>query len=142
MKRPVSLTVYSIIVWVTKFIPLFAVYKFFEFINQPGKLDFYLGLNLRDIRDYLYVYIAACICTIITTIFLFFQKKWALNVYIFFKTVEVHCLIMALPTLVYGLQRGLGIKYGLAFHVSAWGFVIATNLIFPLIYTTFKKHYR
>ncbi len=142
MKRPVSLTVYSIIVWVTKFIPLFAVYKFFEFINQPGKLDFYLGLNLRDIRDYLYVYVAASILTLLTTIFLFFQKKWAFNIYVFFKTVEVHCLIMALPTLVYGLQRGLGIKYGLTFHVSAWGFVIATNLIFPLIYYIHKKYYR
>jgi hypothetical protein len=142
MKRPASLTIYSIVVWITKLLPLFAVYKFFEFINQPGKLDFYLGLNLRDIRDYLYVYVVACLLTIVTTLFLFFKKKWAFNVYVFFKTVEVHCLIMALPTLVYGLQRGLGIKYGLTFHVSAWTFVLATNLIFPLIYYTYKKQYK
>jgi len=54
----------------------------------------------------------------------------------------VHCLLMALPTLVYGLQRGLGIKYGLTFHVSTWGFVLASNLVFPLIYYTYKKHYK
>ncbi len=139
MKRPTSFTIYNIIVWVTKFIPLIAVYQFFAYINQPGQLDFYLGLGLRDIRDYLYVYVGASFLTLITTVFLFFRKKIALNIYIFLKTVEVHCLIMALPTLVYGLQRGLGIKHGFTFHFSAWAFIISTNLIFPLIYYTYKK---
>jgi hypothetical protein len=142
VKRPRSLTIYSIVVWITKFIPLFAVYKFFEYINAKGRLDFYLGLNLRDIRDYLYVYVAASLLTLIITIFLFYRKKWALQVYFFLKTVEVHCLLMALPTLVYGLQRGLGIKFGLWFHLSAWTFVLASNLIFPLIYFTYKKYYK
>lgn len=140
--RPKSLTIYSIIVWITKFIPLFAVYMFFDYLSAKGRLDFYLGLGLRDIRDYLYVYVAASFITLILTVFLFFQKKWALQVYFFMKTVEVHCLLMALPTLVYGLQRGLGIKFGLPFHLSAWTFVLATNLIFPLIYYTFKKNYK
>ncbi len=140
--RPKSLTIYSIIVWITKFIPLFAVYMFFDYLSAKGRLDFYLGLGLRDIRDYLYVYVAASILTLILTVFLFFQKKWALQVYFFMKTVEVHCLLMALPTLVYGLQRGLGIKFGLPFHLSAWTFVLATNLVFPLIYYTFKKNYK
>jgi hypothetical protein len=139
-KRPVSLTVYSIIVWVTKLIPLAGVYSFFDYVNP--RIDFYLGLNLRDIRDYLYVYVAASILTLISTIFLFFQKKWMLSVYFFLKTIEVHCLLMALPTLVYGLQLGLGIKVGFWFHFSAWTFVLATNLVFPLIYYTFKKHYK
>ena len=142
MKKPTSLTVYSIIVWVTKFIPLFAVYIFFDYINAKGRLDFYLGLGLRDIRDYLYVYVIASFLTLILTVFLFFKKKWALSVYFFMKTIEVHCLLMALPTLVFGLQRGLGIKTGFTFHFSAWAFVLATNLIFPLIYYTFKKQYK
>jgi len=142
IKRPHSLTIYSIVVWITKFIPLYAVYQFFDYIGQKGRLDFYLGLNLRDIRDYLYVYVAASILTLFITIFLYLRKKWALSVYFFLKTVEVHCLLMALPTLVYGLQRGLGIKYGLTFHVSTWGFVLASNLVFPLIYYTYKKHYK
>jgi hypothetical protein len=137
MKRPASLTIYSLIVWITKFIPLAGVYAFFDYVNP--RIDFYLGLNLRDIRDYLYVYVVASLLTLITTVFIYFRKKWALSVYYFLKTVEVHCLLMALPTLVYGLQLGLGIKFGLAFHVSAWTFVLATNLIFPLIYYTFKK---
>src|SRR5262245_40785964 len=130
MNRPRSLTIYSIIVWITKFIPFIAVYKFFEYVNP--RIDFYLGLNLRDIRVYLYVYVFACIATLISTVFLFFQKKWALSAYFFLKTIEVHCLLMALPTLVYGLQLGLGIKVGFWFHFSAWTFVLATNLIFPL----------
>jgi len=138
--RPKSLTIYSIIVWVTKLIPLGAVYAFFDYVNP--RIDFYLGLNLRDIRDYLYVYVAASILTLGVTVFLFLQKKWALQVYFFLKTVEVHCLLMALPTLVYGLQLGLGIKVGLWFHLSAWTFVLSTNLVFPLIYYTFKKHYK
>ncbi len=142
MKRPVSLTVYSIVVWITKFIPLIAVYEFFAYINQPNQLQFYLGLGLRDIRDYLYVYVAASCLTLVTTIFLFFRKGKLLNVYFFLKTVEVHCLIMALPTLVFGLQKALAIKFGFTFHFSAWAFVIATNLIFPLIYYSFKKHYK
>ena len=75
MKRPRSLTIYSIIVWVTKVIPLAAVYAFFDYVNP--RIDFYLGLNLRDIRDYLYVYVAASVLTFLLTIFLFFQKKWA-----------------------------------------------------------------
>lgn len=138
--RPKSLTIYSIIVWITKFIPLGAVYAFFDYVNP--RIDFYLGLNLRDIRDYLYVYVAASIVTLGITIFLFLQKKWALQVYFFLKTVEVHCLLMALPTLVYGLQLGLGIKTGFWFHFSAWTLVLSTNLVFPLIYYTFKKHYK
>lgn len=140
MKRPHSLTIYSIIVWITKFIPLAGVYAFFDYVNP--RIDFYLGLNLRDIRDYFYVYVVACVLTLISTVFLFFQKKWVLPVYYFLKTVEVHCLIMALPTLVYGLQLGLGIKFGLFFHLSAWTFVLATNLIFPLIYYSYKKSYK
>lgn len=140
MKRPHSLKIYSIIVWITKFIPLAGVYAFFDYVNP--RIDFYLGLNLRDIRDYFYVYVVACILTLFTTVLLFFQKKWALPVYYFLKTVEVHCLIMALPTLVYGLQLGLGIKFGLFFHLSAWTFVLATNLIFPLIYFSYKKSYK
>lgn len=139
MKRPVSLTVYSIFVWLTKILPLIGVYSFFDYVNP--RVDFYLGLNLRDIRDYLYVYVLASILTIISTIFLFFRKKTMLPVYFFLKTIEVHCLLMSLPTLIYGLQLGLGIKFGLSFHLSAWTFVLATNLIFPLIYYSFKKHY-
>jgi hypothetical protein len=142
MKRPVSLTVYSIVVWITKFIPLIAVYYFFDYINAKNRINFYKGIGLRDIRDYLYVYVAVCFLTLITTVFLFFRKSKALNVYFFLKTIEVHCLLMALPTLIYGLQRGLGIQTGFAFHASAWTFVLATNLIFPLIYYTFKKQYK
>ena len=140
LKGRVSLTTYSIFVWVTKLIPLYGVYSFFAYVNQPGQLDFYKGLGLRDIRDYLYVYVAACFLTIVSTIFLFFKKSKALNIYFFLKTIEVHCLLMALPTLVYGLQRGLAA--GIWFQITAWSFVISSNLIFPLIYYTYKKQYK
>jgi hypothetical protein len=140
MKRPTSFTIYNIVVWITKFIPLAGVYAFFDYVNP--RINFYRGLNLRDIRDYLYVYVFVSVITLITTVFLYFRKKWALSLYYFLKTVEVHCLLMALPTLVYGLQLGLGIKFGLPFHISAWTFVLATNLIFPLIYYTYKKQYK
>ena len=140
MKRPISFTVYNIIVWVTKFIPLAVVYSFFDYINP--RIDFYLGLNLRDIRDYLYVYVVTSFLTIITTVFLFFRRKNALPIYYFLKTVEVHCLIMSLPTLVYGWERALNVQYGFIFHLSAWTFVLSTNLIFPLIYYSFKKQYK
>jgi hypothetical protein len=140
MKRPVSFTLFCILVWITKFIPLAAVYYFFDYIGQKGRLDFYKGLGLRDIRDYLYVYVAACILTLISTVFLFFKKSRALNVYFFLKTIEVHCLLMALPTLVYGLQRGLAA--GIWFQITAWSFVISTNLIFPLVFYTYKKNYK
>lgn len=140
MNRPKSFTIYNVIVWITKFIPLIAVYFFFDYVNP--REDFYLGLNLRDIRDYLYVYVGASFATLLLTVFLFFRKKWALSAYYFMKTVEVHCLLMALPTLIYGLQLGLGIKFGLMFHLSAWTFVISTNLIFPLIYYSYQKIYK
>jgi len=140
MKKPVSFIIYNIVVWITKFIPLAGVYAFFDYVNP--RIDFYLGLNLRDIRDYLYVYVVASLLTLFSTVFIFFQKKWAFQVYVWLKTIEVHCLLMALPTLVYGLQLGLGIKVGTSFHISAWTFVLATNLIFPLIYYTYKKYYR
>src|SRR5687768_14609481 len=108
-----------------------------DYVNP--REDFYLGLGLRDVRDYLYVYVLASFLTFFVTFFLYFRKKWALSVYFFLKTIEVHCLLMALPTLVYGLQLGLGIKFGFWFHFSAWTFVLGSNIVFPLIYYSYKK---
>lgn len=137
MKRPLSFTIFHVIVWVTKLIPFVLIFFFLEYIKT--RLDFYRGLGLRDIRDYLYVYMGFAVLTFITTFFLYARKKKALQVYYFLKTCELHCLIMALPTLAYGWQRALHIQNGFSFQLSVWVFVISLTLIFPLIYHSFQK---
>lgn len=139
-KRPLSFTIYSILVWLTKGLPLVAIYFFLDYVNP--RLDFYLGLGLRDIRVYLYVYCVAAGLTLICTVFLFFRMAKFLQPYFIMKSIEVHCLLMALPTLLAGLERAYEIQHVALYQISAWTFILGGNAIFPVVYFLYKRHYK
>lgn len=140
IEKPLSFKIYSIFTWLTKPVVIFGVIYLINYINE--KESFYLGIGLKDIRIYLYIYVAIAIVNYMNLFRVFAQKKFNYRLYFLLKIVELTLLILTVPNFMEGLARAFSFENGWLYQLTIWTLVTTTNLIFPLIYVTYYKLYK
>jgi hypothetical protein len=140
MKRPFSLTLYSVLIWLTKLAMIAGNLYFIKYVMDHK--DFYLGIGLHTTMPQQYILLAGSFIVLVGTVGIFRMKKSGWKIYLAGKFVEVIALFWAYPSWSGAFTHAL---YGInsrAFSIVFLLMLICLTLIFPLAYYTYSRKLR
>lgn len=140
MRRPVSLILYSVFIWITKLLLIFGNLYFIKYVADHR--DFYLGIGLYDTTIQQYILLAGSLIVLVGTVRIFQMKKNGWKIYLGGKLLEAIALFWAYPSYTGAFTHALhGINTN-AFDIVFLLILICLTTIFPLVYYTYSPKLR
>lgn len=139
MKRPLTLTLFSVLIWITKLGLIGGNLYFIKYVSEHR--DFYLGIGFHETTIQQYILLVGSIIVLVGTVGMFNLKKKGFKIYLVGKFLEAIALLWAWPSYSGVFTHTLRGMNDMAFTLTFLLMIICLTLIFPLTYYTYSRKF-